>query len=299
MATRFTLIRQLELLGYTSILVITLNVCFAIISPSDAFQGGVLNGVYSSKNIASSYGVLAALTFFALAQINKKFVQKWWFSFFSAIIFVLATTSKTGLVLIFLIPSITFLFSKLEFRAKYRLAIWYWIGIFIGILIVLLLGNWITLVEGIGGDPTFTGRTEIWSFLIDKISERPWLGYGRSAFWAPQTNNNILVAQRVSYYGSLLGLEITHAHNGFIDLLLDLGWVGFAIFLGSFLSVSKKLIDWIYLSVSSETIWTAVFLIFFVISNVTESWLFRNTNLIWVVYVSLCLSSKKPRINRF
>ena len=36
-----------------------------------------------------------------------------------------------------------------------------------------------------GKDQTLTGRTLIWPYVIDDISERPILGWGFHAFWSP------------------------------------------------------------------------------------------------------------------
>ena len=35
----------------------------------------------------------------------------------------------------------------------------------------------------LGKDATLTGRTGIWSAVIDSIAKRPLLGYGYQAFW--------------------------------------------------------------------------------------------------------------------
>lgn len=296
LATRFTPKRQIQLLGYALIVIILLSVGVAILLPSVAIGAdGIFRGIYSSKNISSSYGVLSALTCFSLAQGKEDKDKTWLMGFAFSVAFVLITTSKTGLVTVFLIPLIAYLYSKLRFRGNYALAALYWIGIAVGIIAILIVDNWVFLVESIGGDPTLTGRTVIWEFLLGKVSERPWLGYGRATFWAPETNNTILVAQQLSYYGALLGLEITHAHNGFIDLLLDVGWIGFSIFWLSFIQASRKLIRQASLTVSIEAIWAVGFLILFVLNNTTESWLFRNVNLFWVMYISLCFSLESNR----
>ena len=44
-----------------------------------------------------------------------------------------------------------------------------------------------TLLELIGKDPTLTGRTEIWAYVIQDIWMKPLLGWGYYVFWQ-QTN---------------------------------------------------------------------------------------------------------------
>lgn len=70
-------------------------------------------------------------------------------------------------------------------------------------------------------DPsTLSGRTLLWSDLIDWAADRPFLGYGFDSFWTP-THINIESLRR--------GWVITQAHSGYIETLLDIGWVGLGV----------------------------------------------------------------------
>jgi O-antigen ligase len=79
------------------------------------------------------------------------------------------------------------------------------------------------LLETLGKDPTLTGRTELWEYVIGFISERPLLGWGLTAFWS--TANPL--ADEVS---AALGWTVPEAHNGLLELLLEVGVVGTALF---------------------------------------------------------------------
>lgn len=63
---------------------------------------------------------------------------------------------------------------------------------------------------------TLTGRTAIWSEVIDLISKRPWLGYG---FHAGQ---EVLA----SNYSTEHGWSTRSAHNSFLQSALDVGFIG-------------------------------------------------------------------------
>ena len=59
-------------------------------------------------------------------------------------------------------------------------------------LVLLSLGavlsvTWQSIVIGMGRDPTLSARTYIWSGSIQKIIQEPLLGYGRAAFWVPDS----------------------------------------------------------------------------------------------------------------
>jgi len=65
--------------------------------------------------------------------------------------------------------------------------------------------------ESIG---TLTGRTELWSQLNEFIAARPVLGYGYGGFWNEQRSWEVMEEQ---------GWPISHAHNAYIDIMLDAG----------------------------------------------------------------------------
>jgi exopolysaccharide production protein ExoQ len=79
------------------------------------------------------------------------------------------------------------------------------------------------LLELLGKDPTLTGRTILWAIVVDKIGERPILGWGFFAFWGDQHP----IAGVIS---GALGWTVPHAHNAILETSLEIGMVG-AIFL--------------------------------------------------------------------
>lgn len=71
----------------------------------------------------------------------------------------------------------------------------------------------------IGRDPTFTGRSAIWQLAAHYIAQRPLLGYGYASFWNVGDN-----ASKHIFYS--IGWVTPDAHNGYLDLALQLGLVG-------------------------------------------------------------------------
>jgi O-antigen ligase len=75
-------------------------------------------------------------------------------------------------------------------------------------------------------DSTFTGRSEIWEFAIEKMMERPIVGWGYGAFWGTETT--------VLSGGGLPGDESSvsaakHAHNAFLDTSIAMGFPGLVL----------------------------------------------------------------------
>jgi hypothetical protein len=70
------------------------------------------------------------------------------------------------------------------------------------------------LVTMIGRDSTLTGRTLIWETLIG-MNQRPLLGAGFESFW--------LGIRPEDVWG------VREAHNGYLEVFLNLGWMGVAL----------------------------------------------------------------------
>ena len=73
------------------------------------------------------------------------------------------------------------------------------------------------------GDPTFTGRTIIWDFAHLEIARRPLLGWGYQSFWLAGAD----APSVVDAPGWVKGMP--NAHNGYLDTILEMGYVGFAL----------------------------------------------------------------------
>ena len=76
-----------------------------------------------------------------------------------------------------------------------------------------------------GKDLTLSGRVDIWEFAWDDIEKKPLLGYGFATYW-------IMGSSRLEIFASYFeGFKVNEAHNGYIEILLQLGVVGFVSFL--------------------------------------------------------------------
>jgi O-antigen ligase len=149
----------------------------------------------------------------------------------------------------------------------------------------LMFLNWVPLVQGLGKDPTISGRTQIWGAVLDSIWDRPWFGFGRSAFWQPGSVYALRAGERVGHL-----YVPPHGHNGLLDLLLDVGFVGVFLFLVLFLWVYGQSLWLAYHAQSLEDYWPAVYLPFLAMNNMTESYLLRLENPYWVLFMLVALS---------
>src|SRR3984957_1273192 len=73
------------------------------------------------------------------------------------------------------------------------------------------------LVQSLGKDPTLTGRRDVWALVLS-LHTNPWIGTGFETFW---------LGSRLEFMlNALVNLPINEAHNGWIEVYLNLGWTG-------------------------------------------------------------------------
>lgn len=73
---------------------------------------------------------------------------------------------------------------------------------------------------------TLTERTEIWAYLIPYVMKKPFLGHGVGGFWTDEMRE----------------ATSSHAHNGYLDIILNLGILGLFLFSFFLISCYKKFI---------------------------------------------------------
>jgi len=111
---------------------------------------------------------------------------------------------------------------------------------YLKILIPVFLFSYVILAYGfglndfvarsLGRDPSLTGRTEIWKNLL--IFDSNWLlGTGYESFW---------LGDRLYQVWMKTGF-VTQAHNGYLEVYLNLGVVGLAILVGLLLSSYRRI----------------------------------------------------------
>ena len=83
-------------------------------------------------------------------------------------------------------------------------------------VVVLLIDTFGTLVHSLGRNATLTGRTAIWKAVLS-LHTNPLVGRGFESFWL---GNRLEAVWNMSVQG------IQEAHNGYIELYLNLGWIG-------------------------------------------------------------------------
>ncbi|KQP68876.1 O-antigen ligase family protein [Methylobacterium sp. Leaf112] len=195
-----------------------MHTAFDLIEPEHA---GSWRGVYAHKNAAGA--AMGAFVFVGLFWAGTGQRILGFLLAGAAALFLVFTNAKTSVAITPAVLALTWfctwsgatVWRRLVLLAPLALLL----TVTVGSVLVPEIG---ALVARLAGDPTFTGRTEIWEFAADNIARRPIAGYGYGAFW-----------ESVFYGGGADAAtwvnRATDAHNGYLNTALESGLVGLAL----------------------------------------------------------------------
>ena len=285
LAVRYSLKNQVNLLaqmfGWASIL----SILFAILLPKYGIMGeGMWRGIYTHKNGLGYIMVQAVSAFLITRKLKDKAKISNLYIVISISLIVLSdsATSLVGIVYLLVL-----LLVIQPFRLSYRSMIFSLASTstILFLLFISLIANAKAIAEFLGRDLTFTGRTDIWIAVWDMIMNRPWLGYGFSGFWHGLDGPSHYVWTRT-------GWPMTHSHNGFMELWINLGLIGLLIFIFVYLRNIRDSLKLIRLSSSFTSFFPILSLGLIFMQNLTESPL-KNSQFCWMIFT--CLSFTLPK----
>jgi exopolysaccharide production protein ExoQ len=161
----------------------------------------------------------------------------------------------------------------------------------VAILVACALGftlymNYAKFTYFIGKDPSLTNRTLIWRAVMASIGQHPILGYGYGGFW------NGLQGESANVI-SMVGISLGHAHNGLLNLSLQLGLIGVVIFLWTFVVAVRDAFRAIFFRRAYAGLWYSSILLLTLIGSIDESFLLNYNALTTILYVMTCVGLRR------
>jgi O-antigen ligase len=276
----------LETLGVGIVMLSLMSVAFVILLPEHGIVAGeygddAWKGCFNHKNGLGQAMILGIITV-GCAMKGTRGVGRWLHVAALVIFAVLLVNSRSG--------------TSIAIGAA--LAIAAPIGLWIrrtrsrDLALALGLGMLLTVAGGLlsdsgrdavfsalGKDETLTGRTGLWRLTVDAIEERPVLGYGYKAFWLTDGGGGDQIRREETW-------EPTQAHNGFLEVALDIGILGLAC-VGVFLVHGLvRATQYFWRGDDLWSAWPLLALCAFILTNLAEATMVKFFEVPWVVFVA-------------
>ncbi|MGG6240252.1 O-antigen ligase family protein [Nodosilinea sp. AN01ver1] len=292
-ASRFTIEQQFSLAIQSLLIAFFFSILLAIVMPSIAFHqtgdyAGSFRGAFGDKNRFGAIAATLLVTLFMLKNYAEK--KQGWASAMLVFCFAILVISSSVTALVLSVASLLLvsLYQKFKWMGKKTILL-----VNLSILISMsffyvIISRWIEILTFLGRDPTLSARTLIWNYVITtKIPPHLYFGYGKGAFWS---------SERLTSGFEHAAFHIpAHSHNGFLDLILEAGLIGFALFFVVWLVAYTRAVRLAYNFKKASYLWPSIFLSMMILFNLFESYLVLFPNINWVLFLSIALSlSQKP-----
>ncbi len=143
------------------------------------------------------------------------------------------------------------------------------------------------VLDATGRDTTLTGRTGLWTDLLNNAAKNPVLGVGFGAFWVGHIGYAMYPLDNWSRVTP--GWRPGQGHNGFVDVYVDLGVIGVALVLlvigFAFAGALDDLRNEFELGSLRLTLLVSI-----VMNNLTESSLLKGTHSLWFLFLLVAVN---------
>jgi exopolysaccharide production protein ExoQ len=203
-------------------------------------------------------------------------------------IFLYYSASKTSLGMLVLASGLGYFYNRIEKRFR-RFIIP--IGVIVMCGISAYTSVYMDALAHLYLQPTaFTGRGQIWSALYLYAQNHAMLGAGFSSFW------NIGGYSPIFIYGKGYTTVVTVGHNGYLDLLVTVGWPGLLLIVwGVFFWPLLRVISVDRIEAGKGAMLCSL-LLFCIGHNVTESSLFERDSFVglFAIFVAAFIAYTLP-----
>lgn len=240
-------------------------------------------GIASQKNTLGGMAALSSL-FFLWALLNRERCVR---PSVGALLLVLSlylligshsTTSQGIMVIGSMILVVRRAMRATTGRSAAAMVLLWLAGLALGVVVLrLAVGKPLPeyVVESLGKDITLTGRTFLWVEVVRYALQRPLFGYGYGGFWIGDLGNDLW---------NTFTWRPNQAHNGYLDVFVQLGVVGSALFLGLLIQTGAR----IAAAMRSDGRLASFLLVIYVsciVTNFSESTFIRLNALEWFLFL--------------
>lgn len=237
---------------------------------------GAWRGIFPHQSILAATMAIAIISLFNFLLLNYgKNRNKLSILFTASSIFIClflllfcgAKTAVVGLLASFSIVPFFFIKRIRGEKSRFFSFLTLAYAFILGIPFVYLVKDFV-IVEILGKSANLTGRDVTWTYLMSKVSERPFLGYGQAAFF----HNKQLAAELAAQLDRTIP-GVYNAHSAYIDCLVGLGYIGICLM---FLFIATLIYKNIVLAVKYKNpiaLWNLQLLIFLGVAGYADTFI--------------------------
>ncbi|HEX2591120.1 MAG TPA: O-antigen ligase [Rhizomicrobium sp.] len=241
---------------------------------------GAWRGLHYHKNIAGSMAAISAMLFLFFAMDRRSRID--WLLFFGALVFLFMTKSKSSLGLLAVAIGAWMTYAWAWRRSIDRTLVALAVVLIAIMGVTAVMASW-TDIENLLNDPqSFTGRTAIWGAELAFIGDHPIFGAGYGSFTDTGGTSPLH-----DYVGGDWVEAISQGHNGYLQLMMELGLVGFALAMIAIV-VQPAIVFWRRdaIPVPFKAFLFGIF-VFMVLHNFMESDTLQGEGPAWVPYLMM------------
>lgn len=205
---------------------------------------------------------------------------------------IVATTSKTALIALFvLIPGLIAV-HMVRGAALKSAVITLAILAIVWHVALLLYFTYEDILLFLGRDPSLTGRTKIWEFVLRLGMDVPFTGYGYDAFWSGDYSPG-------APFGVAWG--IASAHNAWLEVFVALGFPGVLLLLGIIASMTfRGIVLARYYAELAPAVLIVLCTFLFLTIGASESLLMLRHTSFWMIFIAVagCARALTARLSK-
>lgn len=270
--------RMAEIIASTFLVLAIGGALAAVAYPTMGVQhdinAGDWRGLWFEKNQMGAMMVYGALGAVAALLAGSPRRKTWIFTILLCAAMIVMSRSKTSLLCLMIVLGGAAMLAILRKGPATAVA-----TIWLGVTAALAAGAtfWLApeaVFRALGKDPTLTGRTEIWEALLRQSQKAPLTGFGYAVFWRDDSVPAAFVRHDT-------GWNVPTAHNGWLDTLVQLGWVG-VILVATILGLAVLTALFRFRTVR-DGYWAPLFLVIFLIVTLSESFILERNGIAWAL----------------
>jgi len=273
-------------------MVLVASIAMVAINPVIALETamgieGAWRGVLEQKN---SLGIVCGVSMLLWTYVQTNAPRPWWYALFVlTVIFICLLKSRSSSSLFFGVLSVSVYLALFKQHVRtpmflVRVVLVGVISLLVFILFFFFLNNKFPSSSDMlgpfsslfGKSSDLTGRADIWVYMWQSIATHWWFGVGYVSFWLGVDGPSQFIVDALRW-------NVPNAHNGYLEILNELGLIGFSFFVLMMLFHVRNLFI-VYDIHRRQFAFHMAILLIFTISNFSESTALRVTTFLQLLF---------------